>query len=292
MDDGADGGAAGDGDSDTREVCHDRQVDARVPRPGSDTLPPVDLHPYDRPATAGEVLDAGFLLFKRTLPACLPWSLSAVIVGNAPSAYQLLSGQPLALWSQKDPLWWLLMVAAAASSLWVWTFIVLRQLGVMRGEGGSWVADARVALRRLPQSLALIAGAVLASSLGVVLLVVPGAYLWVALWPSLTVLMAEGGGAWASADRALRLVRGNWWHTATVLGVVLSALLALYVFGVLVALALAQSGGGLDRSSSTLVLGIISALSAAVFQPLLTALGIAHYRDLLRRAADGGAGPA
>lgn len=251
---------------------------------GSVTLRSVEIFPYDRPATAGEVLDAGFLLFKRTLPACLPWSLLAVMAGNLPSAYQLLSGQSLALWSPKDHVWWALMLVSAAVSLWVWTFIVLRQLGVARGARLPLTADALLALRRLPQSLALIAGAVLAVTVGLLLLVVPGAYLGVALWPSLTVLMAEGGGVRAAADRALQLVRGQWWHTATILGVVSSALLALYVVGVLVALAFTQLGGGLDRSSATLALGIASALLAGAFQPLLTGLGVAQYADLLRRA--------
>lgn len=245
----------------------------------------MDLYRYDRGATAGEVLDAGFLLFKRTLPACLPWSLLSVLAGNLPSAYQMLSGQSLALLAPKDIWWWTLMFVAAATSLWVWTFIVLRQLGVARGERRRFIADAALALRRLPQSLALIAGAILAVTLGMLLLVVPGAYLGVALWPSLTVLMAEGGGVLKSADRSLQLVRGQWWHTATILGVISSALLALYVVGVLVALAVAQLGGGLDRSSATLALGIASAVLAGAFQPLLTALGVAQYADLLRRAA-------
>ena len=43
------------------------------------------LFPYDRPASAGEVLDAAFLLFRRTVLGCLPWSLLAVLLGNLPS---------------------------------------------------------------------------------------------------------------------------------------------------------------------------------------------------------------
>lgn len=252
----------------------------------SDTFAAVELFPYDRPATTGEVLDAGFVLFRRTLPLCLPWSLLAVLVGNLPSAYQLLSGQSLALWSPKDFGWWALMVAAASLSLWAWCLIVLRQLGVARGERRSLCADAGLALRRLPQALALIVGALLAVLLGLLLLVVPGTYLGVALWPGITVLMAEGRGARAAADRSLQLVRGSWWHTATILGVASSALLALYVMGVLMAMALAQLAGGLDRSSATLALAAASALLAGVFQPMMTALGIAQYADLSRRATE------
>lgn len=258
----------------------------RVHRRGLLHSVPVELFPYDRPASAGEVLDAGFQLFRRTVPGCLPWSLLAVVSGNLPSAYQLLSRQSLDLLAPKDPVWWALLCAAALSNLWVWTFIVRRQLGVARGAPRRLLADAWDALRGLPRSLGLIFGAVLLVLIGLLLLVVPGIYLGVALWPSLTVLTAEGGGVRAAVDRSLQIVRRNWWHTATILGVASSALLALYVVGVLAALALTQLGSGLDRSSATLALTIVSALLAGVFQPMLTALGVAQYADLARRAVE------
>lgn len=265
------------------EVCHERAADASGTTPGFATLAAVKIFPYDRPASAGEVLDAGFLLFRRTVLVCLPWSLVAVVAGNLPTAYQLLSGQRLELWALKDPFWWLLIFAAVLANVWVWTFIVRRQLGVARGAPRPFAVDAAAALHRLPHSLGVVLWAMTLVLVGLLLLVVPGVYLGIALWPSLTVLTAEEGGIRSTVDRSLQLVRGNWWHTATILGVVSSALLALYVVGVLVALAFAQLSGGLDRGSATLALTIVSALLAGVFQPLLTSLGIAQYADLLRR---------
>jgi hypothetical protein len=44
-----------------------------------------------------------------------------------------------------------------------------------------------------------------------------------------------------------------------------------------------QLEGGIDRSAAALVLGIVSGVMAAVFQPLFIALGVAQYLDLLRR---------
>jgi hypothetical protein len=61
--------------------------------------------------------------------------------------------------------------------------------------------------------------------------------------------------------------------------------MAIYVVGILVGLLFAQLEGGIDRSAAALVLGVVSGLIAAVFQPLFIALGIAQYIDLLRRAA-------
>jgi hypothetical protein len=61
--------------------------------------------------------------------------------------------------------------------------------------------------------------------------------------------------------------------------------MALYVVGVLVGLLFAQVEGGIDRCSAALVLGVVSGLLAAVFQPLFVALGVAQYLDLRRREA-------
>jgi hypothetical protein len=245
----------------------------------------VKLFPYDRPATAGEVLDAGFLLFRRTLPACLPWSLLAVLLGNLPSVYLLATGQSLSLLAPKDGVWWGLMAGAAVSGLWVWVFLVLRQHRSACGERMGLFGGAADAAALVPRSLGVVLLATLALLLGTVLLVVPGVYLSVALWPSLTVLVVERRGVAATLDRALQLVRGNWWHTATILGVLGGVAMAIYVVGILVGLLFAQLEGGIDRSSATLVLGVVSGLIAAVFQPLFIALGIAQYVDLLRRAA-------
>jgi high-affinity Fe2+/Pb2+ permease len=83
----------------------------------------------------------------------------------------------------------------------------------------------------------------------------------------------------------LRLVRGSWWHTATILGVAGGVVMALYVVGILVGLLFAQVEGRIDRSAATLMLGIVSGLLAAMFQPLFVALGVVQYLDLRRREA-------
>jgi hypothetical protein len=140
-------------------------------------------------------------------------------------------------------------------------------------------------MRAVPRAVAVILLAALALVLGTLLLVLPGMYLSVALWPSLTVLMVERPGVGATVDRSLRLVRGSWWHTATILGVAGGVVMALYVVGVLVGLLFAQVEGGIDRSSAALVLGVVSGLLAAMFQPLFVALGVAQYLDLRRREA-------
>jgi hypothetical protein len=96
--------------------------------------------------------------------------------------------------------------------------------------------------------------------------------------------MVENRGPGATLDRALQLVRGHWWHTATILGVAGGVVMALYVVGILIGLLFGQIGGGIDRSTAALVLGVVSGVMAAMFQPLFIALGVAQYLDLLRRA--------
>ena len=240
------------------------------------------LFPYDRPASIGEVLDAAFLLFKRTLPVCLPWSLLAVLLGNLPSVYLLGSGQSLSFLVAKDLVWWGLMAGAATFGLWVWILVLSRQLAVATGRRPGLFDGLADAARSTPRALGVVLLGLLGLLLGTLLLVLPGLYLSVALWPSLTVMVAERLGVVATLDRSLQLVRRNWLHVATTLSVASGIVMALYVAGVLVGIMFAQLEGGIDRSSATLVLGIVTGLLAATFQPLFIALGIAQYLDLLR----------
>ena len=124
------------------------------------------LFPYDRPASAGEVLDAAFLLFRRTLPGCLPWSLLAVLLGNLPSVYLLTTGQSLSLLERKDMIWWGLMAGAAMAGLWVWVFLLLRQYRVACGERPGFFGGALDALRGTPRAIVLILLAMLAMTHG------------------------------------------------------------------------------------------------------------------------------
>jgi hypothetical protein len=244
------------------------------------SFPTTQLLPA-RAAGIGDILDAGFLLFRRSLPTCLPWSLLAVLLGQLPSVYLLGSGQALALSAPKDLLWWMLMGLAACGTLWCWLAIMLRQRAtLLRSSLG---ADLRAALQLLPAALGALALGLVAVAIGLVLLVIPGIYLLVAFWPVLAIVVFEARGPRAALDQALQLARGAWRHLAGTLVIVVISVLGLYVVGSLCGLLFAQLAGGAAAARNPLVAGLVAGVLGAAFQPLLIALGLAAYADLRHR---------
>lgn len=230
-----------------------------------------------------EALDAGFVLFRRSLVRCLPLSLFAVLLGQLPSAYLLSTKQSLSLADPKDLTWWALMVLAAVGTLWCWLAIMLRQRAALAPS--TLAADFRVALVRLPMALGALIVGVCAVTLGALLLVIPGIYLMVAFWPALALVVFESASPREALDGALQLARGSWRPLAANLLVVIMTLLGLFVMGTLVALFfiefLRPTGSGADAWVMSGVTGLLS----AVFQPLFIAFGLAAYADLRNRRA-------
>src|SRR5688572_21123353 len=54
---------------------------------------PTPLYPPDGPQTIGQVLDAGFRIFKVSLVRCLLFGALAMIAGQLPNIYSLATGK-------------------------------------------------------------------------------------------------------------------------------------------------------------------------------------------------------
>lgn len=247
--------------------------------PTPTTLPTELLLPR-RAASLGEILDAGFGLYRRSLLACLPLSLLAVLLGQLPSAYLQSTGQSLALDTAKDLPWWLLMILAAVGTLWCWLVLMLRQRASLLRDAKSLTTiatDLWQALQLLPRALATLALALMAVALGFLLLVIPGVYLLIGFWPALALVVFESAQPRSALDGALQLARGHWRHLAATLVVVAMTVFGLFVIGSLIGLLFIELADGLPASS------IVAAIIGALFQPLLIAFGITAYADLRHR---------
>ena len=256
------------------------------------TLPTLLLLPR-RAASLGEILDAGFGLYRQSLFGCLPLSLLAVLFGQLPSAYLQSTGQSLALDTAKDLPWWLLMLLAAVGTLWCWLVLMLRQRASLLRRAKSLGAstdtardlatveslttDLLQASRLLPRALATLMLALVAVVLGLLLLVIPGIYLLIGFWPALALVVFESAGPRTALDGSLRLARGSWRHLAATLLVVAMTVFGLFVIGSLIGLVFIKLAEGLPAAS------IVAAVLGALFQPLLIAFGITAYADLRHR---------
>lgn len=232
------------------------------------------------PSTPAEdalaVLQEGFALWRRSIVTCLPLALCAVLAGQVPA----WSGAA----SSSQPLGFLLTCGMSALGLWLLAVIGLRQAAIAAGRTERWSASVRTARDRMPRLVLVVLAQFAFVLVGLALLVVPGVYLFVALWPAFYLVLLERRGLRESLDLALRLVRHRWWQVAGVAALVAIAVLVLFVIDVAVNVVLTQLLGHLPdaRLSSALSVAV-----GALFQPFCIAVGLVEFR-FLRRASPPG----
>lgn len=114
--------------------------------------------------------------------------------------------------------------------------------------------------------------------IGVILLIIPGIYLFVATSLAVPVLMLEGQRGMGAISRSMNLVSGRWWST---FGRLLVGLI-MYIVAVFVIGAIA---GGIAHSTTNVTLfeviqGLVGALITIVLAPFIAALINVIYIDL------------
>ena len=132
----------------------------------------------------------------------------------------------------------------------------------------------RSGIRRVwPLLLVLVTSWVL-TTLGAVLLIVPGVIVGVLLVVSVPALVAEGGRARQALARSVDLVGGQWWHT---FGTVLLAWVLLGLVVALVDTAVGRLGRGWLAETAA------QALSITLVTPFAALVGVLLYLDLRAR---------
>lgn len=247
------------------------------------------------PQSVGGILDDGFKLFRASWRPLLPLAVVASVISSVP---QFLFAGLAEIKPGEAPPGLALGAGAAITFLVVIVLSVVAYsvmlAGVDRAARGSATSlrDALgVGIRRAPAVIrtGILVG--LAVVVGLVLLVIPGIYLMVALYPVLLLPIAEQLGARQSFRRAMELVKGSWWRTAGVLSVVSLLIIALGgIIGVVAGLAMApfiESANPQSATGSLILLQLIVAILMAPILPLAYCIMYAVYTDLrLRR--DGG----
>jgi hypothetical protein len=151
---------------------------------------------------------------------------------------------------------------------------------VQRGVLGQpiTVGDAWAVVR--PRSWRVLGGSILAGLAmfgGLILLIIPGVYLWAALSFTTVVIVIENSGAAAALGRSRRLVQGAWWRTFGILllvylisGIVSTIIRVPFNIG-----AIGTAIGGGQPSLGDAALQDLGGLLAAVFTVPFTAAAIA-----------------
>lgn len=237
----------------------------------------------DAPRGIGQVLDSGFRLYFRSIRKVFLLALIGALINGVPGYWLMLwsGGLPLRrhpeLLSTLPPDFLLLFAVAWLSSLLLYGIIIVRMHNIGIGRAarlGDEIAHAFRALAWLVIASILTA---LVVSVGFALLILPGIFLGVALaFYSYTILL-DGKGPVGGMNYSYALVRGSWWHSATILTV---ALLIVVAIGFGVGLVQGVAGVMLGPQSHLSLQLLLRAVLNALLLPLAAALRLALYQDL------------
>jgi hypothetical protein len=259
---------------------------------------PAILYPPARPQSVGEILDTTFRVFRATLLTCLPYATVAVIAGQLPNIYYLLSGRGLLqtmITQIRDPIWWLLYVLGTLIVIVLWGAILLRQYALATGHAAVTREELATAARRIPGTLLLFVLSTLAVGvwflparafdgatryLIILLALIPATCAALALSSGWSVLLLTGRGAVASMAHSVRLTRGSWWRLTLIYTVGIVLLFVLYLITGMVAGVAAVLFGRGDIAVITAVTTVLVVILGALGTPFYCALMLAVLGDL------------
>jgi hypothetical protein len=259
------------------------------------------LYPPQRPLSIGELVDMAFRIYRATVVKCLPYALLAVIAGQLPNIYYLLSGRGLAqsiFASSRDPMWLSLYVVGSLAGLVLWSAMLLRQYALATGGEAATGEELGAALMRLPYMAILGILSVVAigwwfllgflfsqpiRALVWVLMVVPASFVMVALSAAWASLLLSARGPVASIAHSWRLTSGSLWRLSAVYTVAVFILFAIYfvvgLLTMLVSVLLAHNDIAVIAAATETFVVIMTAVAT----PFYCALALAVFGDLRAR---------
>ncbi len=250
---------------------------------------------YQRPSeplSIGGVLDSGIQLFKDSVARVFPLSLAAGLLSTLPEIVTRLTG----LGSVESALLGGSMGIVLATVLITFLLTmaaylaVLAMLDAIAANHGMAIDEAVLAgLTRLPAMLGASILYSLAVLVGMILLIVPGIIISVYWILYAIAVVADRKGPVQSLGYSYQLIKGYWWRTTAILGVL--GIIAMVLYSALIMLvAGGMVGGALDSEESVGMLVftfVITPLVTAVMTPFFYAILLVTYNDLkLRREGD------
>jgi hypothetical protein len=254
------------------------------------------------PRSIGGVLDDSLQLYKASLSSCWVPSLLVSLIAAGLGYFILASMPPVT--AQTAPtevlnryrsligefgIWYVVVVVL---SLVFYGMLIVNITAVSRGERPAFGASLARATRRAPALFVASLAFGISIMIGFILLLIPGFYFWNRLQLYMVPLVDEGQGPFTSLGSSWRAVGGNWWRTATVVFVMFVILIVLeLILGALAGFiaAFAGVGAGVTANPASLVgraqvvTMLVSALVRIFTMPLIFAVFVALYQDLLLR---------
>jgi hypothetical protein len=246
-------------------------------------------HP-SAPQSIGGVLDDAVRLYRESFVRTLPLSIAASVALSLPSL--LLSRPPHRTGPQNlqamlqtfaSPTYWLTYLICLLAYAVIYVALVATVNEIACGRRANLPAALRKGVERLPSMIGAFILVGLMVGVGLILLVIPGIYLWGALQLTFFPLILDHERVGAAIGISRRLVKGHWWHATTVITVIIVMSIVLemiltFLAGLLVGLLRWQLQGGI------VTVQILYVLADSLVMVLPLAGGLALYHDLKLRS--------
>jgi Membrane domain of glycerophosphoryl diester phosphodiesterase len=244
--------------------------------------------PQLRPLSVGEILDAGFRLFRHrfgTLVACVvvpvvPLTILGTIVtaSTDPNAYDVNAPATETGTALAGFLISLVLQSAGAALAVAACFKAIS--AAYLGERANWADSLGYAVRRFIPLMAVYILVVLITIPGFILLLIPGIWLSIKLCMSFPAVIFERANPFRAIGRSWKLTRHNWWRVFGTLVVVF--LIALVVNFALTAIlgAVAAGSDTISELAFALLATIITLITYMLTYPLWAAVMTVIYYDL------------
>ena len=245
--------------------------------------------PQLRPLSVGEMLDAGFRLFRArfmTLILCVlvpvvPLTIIATAVQASvdPNAFDLDSTETVDSGSALAGTLVAALIQFAAAALAIAACFKAISAAYL-GEHAGVAESLRYAVGRLLPLLVAYFLVVVIVGLGLVALIIPGIWLAVKLSMTFPAVVFERTGPFAAIGRSWALTKGNWWRVFGTLLVVFLISFVLQIVLAAVAGGLLAAGDSVSELTVAIVLTLVNLLALALTYPLWASVTSVVYYDL------------
>jgi hypothetical protein len=250
------------------------------------------------PLTIGGVLDNAIRLYTGSMRLWLvPSLVGALLIGGAALVIGFIAaplGQPLrgaaataaALAIFKSPVLWCGYLAMLVISVWSYVTVFVTLNAGYENQAISATRSMLAGLKLLPRSVLATLYTMVFTFIGFVLLVIPGLYLMGRWFYWLPALGTERIGAMAAIRRSYELTSGHWWRGVVTVSVAVIMIMVLTLaVGIVLGISFVLLVG--NTTAALLLTQGISALVRAFTLPMLPAVLVVGYRDLVMRKEGG-----
>ena len=232
------------------------------------------------PLGIGQLLDQGLKLFRHSLKPLLPVIVLMMVVTFLSS----LATGPIVKPEDFTPRVIGSMVVSGLIFLYLYMVMIFHCVSLANSQTPSLGDSFSRAVRKIIPLFFMYLLYVVAITIGMIFLLIPGFILMVSLMLAMYAIAIEDAGPFESLKRSHFLVWGNWWRTATIVTVAGLLLIVVYMtLGFIVGLFSVMG----DEQTLLLATNLLTAIAQPLMQPLFICILLVQFHDLLLRKEGG-----